>query len=1819
MRRQGMVKRFISLALAWSMIFTTFGGDVVHAQAAGISENQVAIEQEIEQSANDTEQTQDESAQNQDETSEIAVEDAQEQVSEEASQETAVDGMQENEQPQLEDMTNQTEDLDEKEDGIVTEQDEEIAREDTTEKEEEAKQEDVAFSQREVLDHIVIQVEAPKGVFPAGAKLVVKQITNKKHLDSIEEKLEDAVEKQKGDVHVEEFLLYDITIINEDGKEIQPDESKGKVKVSFANVDVDAKEVKELQVFHVNDKTEKIELLETKDDVAKGTAEAMATHFSEFAIALLAEGTENGDILINGEPFVNGEYKIHYGDQVKLSLVGTKEDDDVNYYYLSTDVVGDIPESEWDQLETKNVTDSILTKDGKDYCVIPVGSYYLAYYNSSKGEQVVNSKYKLVVEKAKIGKPSVEWDGKKATWQVPTKTASDGYLDPAAISSQYALALYKGDTVITKEFNTGVAERSYSFNDTINKEFGSYCFYAISKTNNEARYIDSDPSYSAWLVYKDEIAPVISAFKTENSKLVGTAQDAQTGIYAYAFSTKATAAEVESWTEVESDQITMESVSYSFEPTQAGEYYFYVKDKEGNCTRSESAIAVTRIIYHGYSYVSSVPQDKVVMVLGSDTVTLPSPSRKGFTFCGWTKEGSDEVVSDFDEAARGKEITYVAKWNSKSFAPTIEVTGTPSKVYDGEYVTLKAVVPNKDEDASSVQYKWYKDDVEIEGATEETYQVKDVKDTGNYKVFVSVELESESNPVEGTSDATTVAITKKDLTVSIKPCTITYGEDKPVFEYKYDTLAKGDTAADIQEGTASCSYVKGNNAGEYEVSLSGFEADNYNISYNNSVKLVVAPLNVSAQEAGIVIDLSNSDMPADGYIYDGTPKKPVIQLLDRDGNPLEEDQYELSEYKNNINAGTATVVVTMKGNYTGSIQKDFTIKKAEYEASVSISTWKYGDYSVAANGPGIIIADKDDISLSEDDVTYYYREDKEGAEGAWTTVRPEDVGSYKVKAEIKALANYNAYVTPEASFSITKRYILLQTKSNSWPYDGKEHSEKTIEYPETLTVEGVSYTNDGFYGSDSFQTIYARTTVKNVTTELVKNAITTVLTSSTKAGNYEIIKDEGILEVTADTLKVPSNLAWSDVYSGTATWVGVSKSKLNVQYQVQLFRQDGPSTYQLVKNGEEDYFTVDGATSLDLKEVIRQDCANSNKASKYFFKVKAVPAGGENQANYAESSYSGLSTSIATAHVMMQGDEGANTLKFDDFAVSEQYMVAGETLPVTVTYVKGFGYTSPAWTIYAADKQVSEDINLRLTRYYYSEYSQYSVTLTDITEPANYELYAHTQDAVPYAYITFEEYTKNHCKVHIGGDDSKGLSAYRFVRYETDKEFEAAKTSLEKDDDWIAITEDQIDKGEFYDYFRQEQELSEAGYYYMGIKDDKGQIRWSDAFILYEIRFNKGDDNATGTMSSIMKAHDRELEALPTCEFLLDGAAFTGWKDSAGKLYADGAAFTANKSMELTATWNSTPCSYTVEYYYMNKEGEYPEVPSDMVEYQAVFGSKIDHTTKGVKKNVTGMSLDETVDGSCTEVIVSEVPDENVLKLYYKRNTYTLSYSYREPNQETDTVISEEYMYGADLKEEIAHPEQDGYDFVGWEYDAEGIRPATMPGYDVHATGRFVQKPASYQVNYYVENLDGTAYVQLGDPEIKKALHDEPITFETSKAVEQEGFTISKVKVSYGESGNNDINGASTEATGVVSALGGEHTLQVNYFYTRNSYDLTLYVWKTPNSDDASATDIKLYEAKWTYKYEEVLSDNDTFNKADAMATYYENVVVAGNQVTDIV
>ena len=75
------------------------------------------------------------------------------------------------------------------------------------------------------------------------------------------------------------------------------------------------------------------------------------------------------------------------------------------------------------------------------------------------------------------------------------------------------------------------------------------------------------------------------------------------------------------------------------------------------------------------------------------------------------------------------------------------------------------------------------------------------------------------------------------------------------------------------------------------------------------------------------------------YVYDGTAKEPVITVKDGSTTLTFGTHYTVS-YSNNTNAGTATVTITMKGNYSGTITKNFTIERAK-TASATASDKTY--------------------------------------------------------------------------------------------------------------------------------------------------------------------------------------------------------------------------------------------------------------------------------------------------------------------------------------------------------------------------------------------------------------------------------------------------------------------------------------------------------------------------------------------------------------------------------------------------------------------------------------------------------------------------------------------------------------------------------------------------------------------------------------------------------------------------------------------------------------------------------------------------------------
>lgn len=147
--------------------------------------------------------------------------------------------------------------------------------------------EKVAFQEERILDGIRISVTADAGVFPKGSVLKAKKLVKKADKTKVEASIEEKLKDE--DATLVESFIFDISIRDKDGEEIQPDTSQGEVKVSFEQLDLSAlQEGKELAVFHLDEvdaEAEKLEDVEVKH--AEEKVEVTAEHFSVFVVSFI--------------------------------------------------------------------------------------------------------------------------------------------------------------------------------------------------------------------------------------------------------------------------------------------------------------------------------------------------------------------------------------------------------------------------------------------------------------------------------------------------------------------------------------------------------------------------------------------------------------------------------------------------------------------------------------------------------------------------------------------------------------------------------------------------------------------------------------------------------------------------------------------------------------------------------------------------------------------------------------------------------------------------------------------------------------------------------------------------------------------------------------------------------------------------------------------------------------------------------------------------------------------------------------------------------------------------------------------------------------------------------------------------------------------------------------------------------------------------------------------------------------------------------------------------------------------------------------------
>ena len=297
----------------------------------------------------------------------------------------------------------------------------------------------------------------------------------------------------------------------------------------------------------------------------------------------------------------------------------------------------------------------------------------------------------------------------------------------------------------------------------------------------------------------------------------------------------------------------------------------------------------------------------------------------------------------------------------------------------------------------------------------------------------------------------------------------------------------------------------------------------YSLSYKNNVNTGTASVIATGKGnyTGSVTktfqikasDFSKCDiqLSASSFTYDGTEKKPEITVKSGSKLLVSGTDYAVS-YSNNINVGTASVAITGKGKYSGTITKAFSINPADFtKASVTLSASSF-TWDGTEKKPSVTVKiGNRQLTANTDYTVSYSANTKVGTVEVTITGTGSYIGEIKssfdilpAKQQIQKLeTRFKGFFIDWAQKGSATGYEI-EYSTNA---DFKDSTVKklTANKPDTLTISGLtagnkyyvrvrSYTNVGekvYYGawSDS----------KNITAakyDITKSAISGISTKT---------------------------------------------------------------------------------------------------------------------------------------------------------------------------------------------------------------------------------------------------------------------------------------------------------------------------------------------------------------------------------------------------------------------------------------------------------------------------------------------------------------------------------------------------------------------------------------------------------------------------------------------------------------------------------------------------------------------------------------------------
>ncbi|MCD7822064.1 MAG: YDG domain-containing protein, partial [Clostridiales bacterium] len=300
------------------------------------------------------------------------------------------------------------------------------------------------------------------------------------------------------------------------------------------------------------------------------------------------------------------------------------------------------------------------------------------------------------------------------------------------------------------------------------------------------------------------------------------------------------------------------------------------------------------------------------------------------------------------------------------------------------------------------------------------------------------------------------------------------------------------------------------------ISLSGEDAGNYTLSATTAEAAVGT---ITAKE----IAITDFNLNLNDETYTGSA---ITKTITSD---LTEDTDYTVTYDNNINAGTATIIFTGKGNCTGTFGVDFTIKPATLTATISGETTKTYDgtedvtdeQGLTITLDGVVASDAGKVSAT---ASFAY----DSADVADATT----ITASGISLSGDAADNYTVADSVTTTGSITAKTVTPSiTGTASKTYDGDN------------TAQGLSIELTGVVGSDNVTASATSYTYDSADIGTDKTITASGITlSGTAAGNYALSSDTATTNGTITTKEISTSDFTVDTTDETYTGSAIEKT-----------------------------------------------------------------------------------------------------------------------------------------------------------------------------------------------------------------------------------------------------------------------------------------------------------------------------------------------------------------------------------------------------------------------------------------------------------------------------------------------------------------------------------------------------------------------------------------------------------------------------------------------------------------------------------------------------